>query len=320
MKKNFIGFCLILFCASSSIQAMDWISAGAKTISDCATTAFQYAPKSVITCGALFTMITLIALKKRKKNQLKKGIALKAFNKLKTLKNLTPANVVLLWDLHGVFSAPDFAQIGSQVWNDGATWHAIQAVCSPGFYGAINKFRKSNNRCYEHLHRDFIKNTNLKHHEEMVMSLIHAQKPMLKTIEFFKKIKASGKFADHMLFTNNGAQSHQAICKKPGYEFLNKFSHSFIVSGIGGGKTQANQTILKSSKPHAPAFNEVLTVLKTKHPGKTVILIDDGYKNVRAANDNNMNSLMFSSVEQLQKDLKELKLWDASQPEASSSR
>ena len=328
MKKSLLLASFIAVGLNTPLQAMDWMYGVKKYITRPIRNAFTYAPKTTAFVGTTALLIALIGLKKYKKKRLKNRVAAQSLNELIELNNegnFNPRDVVLLWDLHGVSSKPNYPGILRGVWNDGAIWSGIRASFNPQFWREIGQYRAptNQNRCYEPFFDRLSNIEQITQHKDLIMSLIHEQRPVPGVIELINEVRQRSGLQANMLFTNNGAQSHQALMQKPGYEYLQNFDHTFLAQGINQDavrKLGANVTALQATKPHAAAFEAVSNTVNQRYKNPTIILIDDKVKNVIGARANGIHAILFQSREQLARDLQTLGLYQAQpEPKASSS-
>ncbi|WP_374948547.1 HAD family hydrolase [Mucilaginibacter sp.] len=108
----------------------------------------------------------------------------------------------------------------------------------------------------------------------------------LGTVEIFKELKASGKYKIYAL-TNWSAETFPLAQER--FEFLNWFD-GIVVSGAE-----------KMRKP-APEFYQIL-LDRYNVKAEESLFIDDNYRNILAAQKLGINSIHFTSPEQLKEDL-----------------
>ena len=113
--------------------------------------------------------------------------------------------------------------------------------------------------------------------------------PIEGTVEIFKKLKATGKYKFYAL-TNWSAELFPIALRK--FDFLNWFD-GIVVSGDEGIR-----------KPEA-AFFQILFDRYQVNPADAVF-IDDNLRNVEAARKLGIQSIRFTSPEELEKELKDL--------------
>lgn len=114
---------------------------------------------------------------------------------------------------------------------------------------------------------------------------------LLGTVELFKRLKASGKYKIYAL-SNWSAETYPVAQRH--YDFLNWFDGA-VVSGVE-----------KMRKP-APEFYQILLDRYQIDP-QTALFIDDNYRNILAAQKAGINTIHFTSAEQLEKELDALKV------------
>jgi 2-haloacid dehalogenase len=110
-------------------------------------------------------------------------------------------------------------------------------------------------------------------------------------VELFRQLKASGKYKIYAL-TNWSAETFPVAVKR--YEFLNWFD-GVVVSGTE-----------KMRKP-TPEFYQILLDRYEVNP-QEALFIDDNYRNIVAAEKVGIKSIHFTSSEQLEEELDNLKL------------
>lgn len=115
--------------------------------------------------------------------------------------------------------------------------------------------------------------------------------PFHGTVELFRRLKASGKYKIYAL-TNWSAETFPVAIKR--YEFLNWFD-GIVVSGTE-----------KMRKP-TPEFYQILLDRYEVNP-QEALFIDDNYRNIVAAEKVGIKSIHFTSSEELEKELEDLKL------------
>ncbi len=113
--------------------------------------------------------------------------------------------------------------------------------------------------------------------------------PIEGTVEIFRKLKATGKYQFYAL-TNWSAELFPVALRN--FEFLNWFD-GIVVSGNEGIR-----------KPH-PDFFQILFDRYQVKP-EDAVFIDDNLRNVEAAQKLGIQSIRFTSVEELEKELKKL--------------
>ena len=111
------------------------------------------------------------------------------------------------------------------------------------------------------------------------------------TVEILKQLKETGKYKIYAL-TNWSAETFPVALER--YEFLHWFD-GIVVSGAE-----------KMRKP-TPEFYQILLDRYQVEPAKA-LFIDDNYRNILAAEKMGIKSIHFTSAEELDKQVKELKL------------
>jgi 2-haloacid dehalogenase len=115
--------------------------------------------------------------------------------------------------------------------------------------------------------------------------------PFHDTVELFRRLKTSGKYKIYAL-TNWSAETFPVAQAR--YDFLSWFD-GIVVSGAE-----------KMRKP-APEFYQLLLDRYQVDP-RAALFIDDNYRNILAAEKAGINSIHFTSAEQLEKELDALNL------------
>jgi 2-haloacid dehalogenase len=129
------------------------------------------------------------------------------------------------------------------------------------------------------------------HHEENIRAFYGRWEEMLGeafegTVEIFNELKASSKYKIYAL-TNWSAETFPVAVKR--FDFLNWFD-GIVVSGAE-----------KMRKP-APEFYQILLDRYNVNP-QEALFIDDNYRNILAAEKLGINSIHFTSPEQLREEL-----------------
>jgi 2-haloacid dehalogenase len=115
--------------------------------------------------------------------------------------------------------------------------------------------------------------------------------PLHGTVEIFRQLKASGKYKIYAL-TNWSAETFPFALER--YDFLNWFD-GIVMSGAE-----------KMRKP-APAFYQLL-LDRYDVKAAEALFIDDNYRNILAAEKMGIKSILFTSVEGLEEELKGLEV------------
>jgi 2-haloacid dehalogenase len=131
-------------------------------------------------------------------------------------------------------------------------------------------------------------------HEEEIKSYYDRWEEMLNgpiegTVEIFQKLKATGKYKIYAL-TNWSAELFPVALRE--FEFLTWFD-GIVVSGDEGIR-----------KPEAAFFQILFDRYQVKP--EDAVFIDDNLRNVEAARKLGIQSIRFTSAEELEKELKEL--------------
>lgn len=210
-------------------------------------------------------------------------------------KKITPQDVVLLWDLHGVLSKPHIKQVIKYVWEMPKKLNILKAFFDKKTYTTIWNLKKAGHDCSEQYATALLKNVkSLKQYNKTdAISMINAQKPIKRSISILKRMKKQA--AGNILFSNIGLESWKSLQNKSGYEFLNDFDDAIVCSNNNTWK----------AKPHKDAFNYAKDKIYKKFArSKILILIDDNLENVKAARSAGIYALWFQNPKQLQKQLR----------------
>ncbi len=286
MKKLLL---ISLLCVSTNqtIHAMDWIPTATKAVA---------ASTVKITGVAIGILVSALCIRQAVKAWQKRQAAHDCFATLKA-RTIDPAKTVILWDLHGVFSHPDWKTIlSTAVRNPANVWHALSHRET---YRTFMQLRKEQKMCFEHFFAELTRRVpELTDSALHAQALVSAQKADSDMAALFKRAKTGGAHA-HILFTNNGPVAQEKLRTKSGYEFLGQYDHIFTCS--------PDDAFI--AKPHPGYFTRVMNHVKKTYPNaQTVILIDDKPKNIYAAKDHGIDGLVFRSCKQLEGELAELGL------------
>lgn len=207
--------------------------------------------------------------------------------------HITPENAIITFDIHGVLFKPNRRKIAQLAWNNKKAFLIGFYFFNPKFAYLVFSLKLKRAVPEEYFMRLTQSYPSLEQYKKLAIAISNAQIPQSEIIQIAQTLKNLG-YTLHLFSNIGNAIAKDLSCSYP--EIFGLFDKVHVPSQTNNytGKRQPGGFTLYHTEcnPHQ----------------KKIILIDDNKQNMMRATQSHMIGIYFKNSEQLQADLKELKI------------